>query len=1052
MNAYAHWLLRHRIWAIVSTLLATAVLAGFASGLKVVIDPAALAPQGHPYIQATNRLESVFGSKYLMLVGVTPEQGDVFQPAVLQAVQRITRKLAQSPGVVKTTLLSLAAPQAKAITGHADGFEARQLLEPLPATPVQVEALKTALRANPVYLDTIVSRDFKTAAILVELHERSDGFEKMVEPVRAIVEEERAEGLRFTFGGNPAYLELTEQFSRRIDWLFPVALVVIGLLHFEAFRTWQGLILPLVTALMSVVWGMGAMGILKLPLDIFNSPTPILILAVAAGHAVQLLKRYYEEYDRLASSGAHGPAAANRLAVVSSLARVGPVMIVAGGVAALGFFSLMAFDIATIRTFGLFTGIGILSAVLLEVTFIPAVRSLLKPPAAGRSTGTTRRTRAWDGIPAWIAAQAVSPRRRLRLVGALLLSCVLAALGALQVVVDNASKRFFSESLSVQGDDTFLNQRLGGTQSLYVMVEGRGADSIKSPDLLAGIEQLQRYAQAQPHVGKTLSIVDYLKRMNLALNGDEPQADRLPSSRELISQYLLLYSLSGSPGDFDGVVDHGYRAAKITILLKTGSNAYIKALVDRLEAKARDLFGPHATVTFGGDVTQTIALTDTMVRGKLLNILQISAAVFIVSALAFRSFVAGLLVLLPLAVAVLAVFGAMGALGIPLNIPNSLISAMAVGIGADYAIYLLHRLREEVRAGNGAEAAVTRTLATAGQAVLFVATAVALGYGTLALSWGYKVHQWLALFISLAMAVSALASLTLLPSLVLWWRPRFIFGPASPPPGAAAKALLGIGGAAALSGLLSMAPGPARAQPGPDAAEVMGRSYAATRVRDSASDATFTLTHRDGATRVRKTHGLTLLRPGGRDNMRLVRFLAPADIAGTATLMVENAAGEDDLWVYLPALGKVRRLSASNKKDAFVGTDFSYGDVIGHRPQDWDHAWLRDEEVDGAPCHVIESRPRGDAVRDQGGYSRRLSWVRKDNFVLVRGEFWDLGGAPLKRFSAGDVRPVAPGRWQAMRSTVENLQTGHRTTLLLENFKAEQGVPEASFRPQALER
>src|SRR5690606_35787893 len=122
---------------------------------------------------------------------------------------------------------------------------------------------------NPIYLNTIVSADMRTAAILVELKERSDGFQKMLEPVHAIIDSERIDGLAITLGGNPVYLDKTEVFAQRINLLFPIAILIIGLLHFEAFRTKQGLILPLVTALMAVAWGMGLMGLLKRPMDIF---------------------------------------------------------------------------------------------------------------------------------------------------------------------------------------------------------------------------------------------------------------------------------------------------------------------------------------------------------------------------------------------------------------------------------------------------------------------------------------------------------------------------------------------------------------------------------------------------------------------------------------------------------------------------------------------------------------------------------------------------------------------------------------------------------------
>jgi len=404
---------------------------------------------------------------------------------------------------------------------------------------------------------------------------------------------------------------------------------------------------------------------------------------------------------------------------------------------------------------------------------------------------------------------------------------------------------------------------------------------------------------------------------------------------------------------------------------------------------------------------------------------------------------------MPLAMAVLAVFGVMGVAGIPLNIPNSLISAMAVGIGADYAIYLLFRMREEVRAGAGAEVAVRRTLATAGKAALYVATAVAGGYGVLALSFGYNVHLWLSLFIVLAMVVSAWASLTLVPGLVLSWRPDFIFEPAAGAPRRPAwqlAAVLALGSAA----VLFVARGAHAAEP--SAAELIEKSVQAGRVKDSVASATFTLTNRDGASRVRQTSGLTRLQANGQDSLRLVRFLSPADIKGTATLLVEHAGADDDMWIYLPALAKVRRLSASNKRDAFVGTDFSYGDIIGHKTAEWTHTLLREEAVDGAPAYVIESVAGSDAVKANTGYAKRMSWVRKADFVAARIDFWDVAGQPLKRITVSDIRPVGAGHFQGMRSVAENLVTGHRTTIRFDEFKADQGVSLDEFTVQKLER
>lgn len=1044
MRAYVEAVVRFR-WVVLG--LAVAVTAGLAfqvTQLRVVIEPHANLPRQHPYVTTTDRIEKVFGAEHIIVIGIRPREGDVFQPHVLEKVQRITSALLTTPGVVKGSLLSLAARRAKNIRGTAEGIEVLPLMETVPRTPEELEALRRAVRANPVYVSTIVSKDERTTAVVAEFQEDPGGFQGMVEKVRRVVQRERDPSIEIMVGGFPVYLAQIERHSQRMAFLFPLAVLIIGLIHYEAFRTVQALLLPLLTALLAVVWGLGLMGLAGVPMDAFNATTPILILAVAAGHAVQILKRYYEEYHRL--PGAGGPAAreANRQAVVESVARIGPVMLTAGIVATLGFFSLIIFDIPTIRTFGIFTGLGILSALVLEMTFIPALRSLL--PAPGQREGRReRQERVWDritvGIAGWVAGRG---RRRIFAVVTAVVALCLA--GAAWVRIDNSTRTMFFRSLSFQRDDRALNDALGGTNSMFVLVEGREPDAIKEPRLLEAIAATQRYLEREPEVGKTLSIANFIGRMNRAVHGDDPAYDRIPQRREIVSQYLLLYAMSGEPSDFDSYVDYDYRAANIWVFLKTDSSAYIEALIARLERFISMVFGDDVRVRIGGSVPQTAALNEAMIRGKIMNIVQFEAVIFLIASLVFRSLLAGLMILVPLTLAVVANFGLMGLAGIRFDIGTAVISAMAVGIGADYAIYLVYRFREELARGLDEGVACATALGTAGKAILFVASAVAGGYGVLIFSYGFYVHMWFAILIATAMLVSALGALTILPSLILTFRPRFVFGAARSRSAVAALLLAGV---AAGGGLPAGVRGAELS-----AAEIMERNFSVTKVGDSLAEATFTLINKNGQERVRRTWAATKLQSNGVDNRQLVRFLAPPDIRGTAVLLIEHSDRDDDIWVYLPALKKVRRVVAASKKDSFVGTDFSYGDVIGHRVEDWEHRLVGAELVGGQACYVIESVPRSAAVKATSGYSKRRSWVRKDNFVMVRGEYWDPAGQPLKTISAGDIQLVDPARqkWQPMRLEAVNVQTGHRTVIRYEKFRASQGVKDELFATRYLER
>jgi len=240
----------------------------------------------------------------------------------------------------------------------------------------------------------------------------------------------------------------------------------------------------------------------------------------------------------------------------------------------------------------------------------------------------------------------------------------------------------------------------------------------------------------------------------------------------------------------------------------------------------------------------------------------------------------------------------------------------------------------------------------------------------------------------------------------------------------------------------------------PDLNQIMEKNFVVNKMLDSVSDATFTLINRDGQERVRKTFGTSKLEANGIDNMRMTRFLSPPDVKGTVSLLIEHADKDDDIWIYLPALKKVRRLVSSDKKTSFVGTDFSYGDVIGYKVNEWSYKLLREETVDGQPCYVIESTPKNDTVKSNSGYAKRIGWLRKDNHFMVKGDFFDESGEPLKTLTFSNIQQVDAkrGKWQAMKLEASNVQTGHRTIIQFDNFKVNQNVKDEFFTTRYMEK
>jgi uncharacterized protein len=307
----------------------------------------------------------------------------------------------------------------------------------------------------------------------------------------------------------------------------------------------------------------------------------------------------------------------------------------------------------------------------------------------------------------------------------------------------------------------------------------------------------------------------------------------------------------------------------------------------------------------------------------------------------------------------------------------------------------------------------------------------------------------------LSMIVSATTALFLIPTLLTLHVPRCLRGEkgvarptlASGVPVAAA--MLSVG----LASVVVLWSASVQAQ-APSADELMLRSYQANRLDSSLSNATFRLLSSSGQERVRKTYGATKLASDGQLNRRVVRFLSPTDVRNTTSLLIENSKGEDEIWVYLPALKKARRIAGSGKKGSFFGTDLSYGDVVGHKPDAWKHRWLREEQFQGQACDVVESLPASAAIADESGYSKRISWLARPHHMALKVEMLDSGGAPLKTVLSSELKLVDParGKWQAMKLEAKNTQTGHATFISMERFEANVALAEDMFSQRYLEK
>jgi len=205
---------------------------------------------------------------------------------------------------------------------------------------------------------------------------------------------------------------------------------------------------------------------------------------------------------------------------------------------------------------------------------------------------------------------------------------------------------------------------------------------------------------------------------------------------------------------------------------------------------------------------------------------------------------------------------------------------------------------------------------------------------------------------------------------------------------------------------------------------------------------------------VREREMISLRKDYGKDSKSITYFLAPSNIRDTALLTwdYDGIAKDDDQWLYLPALKKVRRISSSDRGDYFMGTDFTFED-IKQTPELEDYNWtlIGSESLEAHDVWVVEGEPRTDDLKKNLGYSNTRYYIRKDIKLYIRVDFWDRKGQELKQLVSEEVKQI-DGVWTAMSGTMTNKQTGHRTELSFSEHKYNTGLSDRMFSERMLKR
>jgi len=756
MSSIFSFIVRRAWWILILLALLTAGFVSQLSHLKMETNIEEMLPKNMDAYTNKKKLEKIFSSADMVVIGITNynnPQG-IYNPHTLQLVDELTQWMKQHKEFRTLALADLMSLSTlKDIRGTADGMEVEQFMERPLSSAKDITLLKQRLIDNGLYMGSIVSNDGKGTLIVVRPSSEYVGhYHEIYKLIKNKVDEINARGGEesILITGRPIVEGVFGVYMPQdMQKMQPIILALLALLLFFSFRNIRGVLIPLAVVILSELWMLGTMAAAGVPIYTVTTLLPILILAIGIADSVHLLTHIRTEAGRDTNLDKY-------TAIVRGMQGMWSPILMTTLTTAVGFLAMLTSDLLPMRFFGIFAAVGIVYAFIITILFIPAIEAVLpKREKALHQLAFTRYIQ-------WMTRITLTYPRKLMAAFAVLF--LLSAIGLSQLNVNSSLVSEFRPSDPIRQADITLNEHFSGTNSLDIMIDSGKQDGVLEPEFLTGLANLQQRVEQEAVVGDSSSIAEMLAEMNKVMHAGKQDYHIPPDSSALAAQYLLLYSFSGAPDDFDSFITSDYRQAHIRIQMKNDSSADAGKIIDLIRANAPQWF-PHNDIEFAGTAYTSTTFSDLIITGQIQSLLLALSMIFILCLLMFRNIKDAALAMLPVTLAVIVIYGFMGLFGIALEIGTAITGAMALGIGIDFAIHYLYRYRFYSTEKASHAEIVTACNEDTGRAIAFNALVVIGGFLVLLTANLYPQVK-LGALVACSMAICYLATCYLFPVLL----------------------------------------------------------------------------------------------------------------------------------------------------------------------------------------------------------------------------------------------------------------------------------------------
>lgn len=752
-------------WWVAAFVLLTVFWAMGLGRLRIRTEGAAIYPTGNEIIIQTEEDNQIFKDPQELVLLITtqsPEENSLLSPDGLLFLKQIHESLERLDGLHSTGVFSLGSIP----DGYPRGISMAipTILDSVSTDPSAFEALLKKIRDDPVAHGLLLSHDGDAAAFYVNFEMNWEPREVILTLQSWIDSHETAGYDMHLLGPLAAETTLGAMVLKDLARLIPIMVAVIALLLLLFLRSPGGVLIPMVEALMVLIWIFGAMGYCGVPVTLVTTILPVVLMAMGITDEIHLLERLQALLASADPDEPDEPRLRIRRAMLASLREIGRPIITTSITTALAFLSFLSASIGPVRQFGLFASLGILLAMLLTFTFIPALAVVL-PISWLMPRGTRKTGHGFQTLFLW-EKRAARQSGRAWLVGLLLL--ILGLPGILLLSVQDSWVGNFDPDSPLPLADRRFNEEFWGSYRYDVAFKGDRWFFYR-PEGVGLMEEFTRIAEGGPHVTGVLSHLIPLGEV----------ADRYQYARPISSQtegkirLLAVSSRIGmGPPFMERLVTINASYARARIFVNRATYKKGLALEKYLEPRLRGLTeGRNVEYHFSGDLPAAVEVVRAIVTNQLRSIGWTLLGIAILLLLAFREIRNVLIVLVPVLAADWILFAGLGYAGVPLGIATSMFASLTIGVGIDYALHLRHSYRLNIAREPDHTSALVRALESTGKAIRW--NAFALGIGLLVLSFSsIPPNRALGILLASAMIACYGTTLLLLPRLLRFTSPR----------------------------------------------------------------------------------------------------------------------------------------------------------------------------------------------------------------------------------------------------------------------------------------